>query len=234
MKVVDGCLEWCGSDRRIAVSRIVVTQLVALLCVAVAGVAGAEEAGPNYARDGMYMGARGIYGVSFFAREDVEVEDRLGGFGIHVGYRTREFLAGEFDFEVMDPGWRETVGGETFVVRNVGLTLYAKVYPLSFLRRHNNWLDRFQPYVKAGPGLVYFYGKDELVTADRPPEDRDKPPKDTGVGFAARFGAGTEFYLSNRIALTFDATYVVTAGNTPGRNYLALGLIGFQWRFSAE
>lgn len=171
---------------------------------------------PVYARDGVYMGGRGIYGVSYFAAETSEanaiVEDGWG-FGLTLGYRFRELWAAEVDLEIMDPGYR--VDGNVF--RNVGLAAYGKFYPLSLLSARGDWVDRFQPYVRLGLGFQYFYTKDDLFSE---------------IGFVTRVGTGTEFYLSRQLALTFDASYAVTTGAISGLNSWAIGVVGLQWRFS--
>jgi hypothetical protein len=171
---------------------------------------------PVYSRDGAYIGVRGIYGVTYFSGEGPTRHVQNGwGFGANVGYRWRELWGAEIDIEVMDPGYR--VNGEVF--RNVGMTLYGKVYPLGLLPERENWLDRFQPYVRLGAGFQYYYTKQEQFSE---------------IGFAARVGGGTEFYLTRQLAITLDASYAYTTGPISGLNSWAFGLIGFQWRFSPE
>jgi hypothetical protein len=171
---------------------------------------------PIYARDGAYMGGRGIYGVTYFAAETSEANAHVQngwGFGLNVGYRWRELWAGEVDFEVMDPGYR--VNGEVF--RNIGMTVYGKAYPLALLPERGDWVDRFQPYVRVGAGFQYYFTKQDDFSA---------------VGFVARVGGGTEFYLTRQLALTLDASYAITTGPISGLNSWAFGLVGLQWRFS--
>lgn len=197
--------------------------LMFTLCVAgligaigVADVRAEPAPQPVYARDGAYMGGRGIYGVTYFAAETSEANAYVTngwGFGLNVGYRWRELWAGELDIEVMDPGY--TVNGEVF--RNIGLTLYGKAYPLALLPAQGNWLDRFQPYVRVGVGFQYYY---------------TKTPDFSELGFVARVGGGTEFYLTRQLALTFDASYAATTGPISGLNSWAFGVVGLQWRFS--
>ena len=218
--------EWSGGGRRSAstcsvVSQIAVTSLLVTLFVGVVGVSlAAGEAGetqddkPIYSRDGGYFGVRGVYAINYFVKGQFSSGVSNGsGFGLHVGYRTHEFLAGEIDIEIMDSGY-DFSGGK---FSNIGLTLSAKAYPLTLLPSLGDWADRFQPYVKAGTGLQYFYTREETFSA---------------IGVVGRFGGGCEFYLTKRLALTFDATYVLTSGKISGLNSWTLGVLGLQWRFS--
>jgi hypothetical protein len=212
---------------RITPMRIATTSLAACLLAGVPGVllapaeAAAEQAeeGPTFGGDGAYMGGRGVYGIPYFVEE---AEDGWG-FGVWVGYRTHGFFAGEIEFEIMDPGFKLTGLPNR---RNFGMTLYAKAYPMSLLPPRNNWLDRLQPYAKMGGGFQYWYTK----SAD----DLSDIPDFNEIGFVGRFGGGLEIYLSTRLALTFDATYVLTTGPIAGLNSWSVGIIGLQWRFRAD
>lgn len=214
---------------RIAGHRRIATKLAALLVITGLGIAlmpgrSAAEQPPQsvYARDGAYMGGRGVYGISDFAVEEppgnIRVEDGWG-FGFNAGYRFLEVFAGELDMEVMDPGFR--VEGQR--LHNFGMTLYGKAYPFALLPPAGNWLDRLQPYAKVGLGFQYFYANDVFAFGRVAP---------SGTGFVARFGVGTEFYLSRQLALTFDAVYSVTTGPISGLNSWSLGVVGLMWRFS--
>lgn len=228
MKRVVRPVEWSGGIRQLVVTRAVLSGLLGLLVAGVAAMAvtpseaRAEPAAQSvYARDGAYMGGRGIQVIEEFAG-DAHVVEGGWGFGTHVGYRFLGYLAGEVDLEIIDPGF--TVDGGA--LRNIGITFSAKAYPLALLPARGNWLDRFQPYAKAGIGMQYFYSKQTDPFLD------GLPGLFSEVGFVARFGGGVEFYLNNRLALTFDANYVVTTGPIKGLNSWSLGVIGLQWRFS--
>ena len=224
MKMVVRLVEWSAGIRQLVVSRAVLSGLLGLLVAGVAapGGARAEPAEQSvYTRDGAYMGGRGIQVIEEFAGDAHAVEGGWG-FGTHVGYRFLGYLAGEVDLEIIDPGF--TVDGGA--LRNIGITFSAKAYPLALLPARGDWPDRFQPYAKAGIGMQYFYSKETDPFAD------GLPGPFSEVGFVARFGGGAEFYLSDRLAVTFDANYVITTGPIKGLNSWALGVIGFQWRFS--
>ena len=51
--------------------------------------------------------------------------------------------------------------------------------------------------------------------------------------FAARFGGGIEAYLTETIALTFDASYVVPTDDLDDFNYVSLGW-GLNYRFGGS
>jgi opacity protein-like surface antigen len=241
-------LKWNVSDRRMTARKLATATLTALLLALVSSVAmvpsataddaqetaeAAEAKETIFGRDGVYMGGHGIYGLPYFGsplrralQEDsfpATAEGENGwGLGVWLGYRTHGFLAGEIDFEIMDPGFK--IDGTP--LRTFGLTAYAKAYPLALMAPCDNWLDRFQPYVKAGAGFQYFHTKDA--------DDIRATRNFSEIGFTARFGTGLEFYLSKRLALTFDATYALTTGPISGLNSWSLGVIGMQWRFGPD
>lgn len=80
-------------------------------------------------------------------------------------------------------------------------------------------LGRFQPFVLAGVGLGYveFSGV-----------DRFHRPSDTT--FAARFGGGFDFYLTDALALQLASSYVLQTGDLDGFDYMSL-IAGLQYRF---
>ena len=54
---------------------------------------------------------------------------------------------------------------------------------------------------------------------------------DDDGGFAGRFGAGLEIYLTESIVLTGDASYSLPVGGASDFSYWTFGG-GFQWRFA--
>ena len=58
---------------------------------------------------------------------------------------------------------------------------------------------------------------------------------DSGTGFAARFGAGADYWLSEKLSVGATYTFVVTTSKAGGRNFQSLDyhsfVMGAQYRF---
>jgi opacity protein-like surface antigen len=136
-----------------------------------------------------------------------------GGVDARFGYRATPRLAFEFDYQ-----WQAG-----FDSRNEALTppLEIDTHLLSLNAKLFALTGRWQPYALLGASLLIF--NTEIV--GRPPK-----PWDLDVGFAPRFGAGIDFYVTQHWALTLEGTYIVPVGVLDGANMGTAG-VGVQYRF---
>lgn len=172
-----------------------------MLALAFAIPAQAEQ-GPDYAATGPYAGL----GVAFaWDNFNTPIDfDPAYGFDAWGGYRFLPFMAAELQIEYLN--------GFDFIVTDaeaVTFTGNLKAYlPLG----------RVQPFVLAGIGLGYV--KNSVAGI--------KIASDTA--FAARFGGGIDFWLTESWALQASTSYVLQTGDLDGLDYVSL-LLGAQFRF---
>jgi opacity protein-like surface antigen len=120
---------------------------------------------------------------------------------LRLGYRCSPHLGWELNYE-----WAESFDiSDGTDVDLWALTSDAKWYPL---------VGRWQPFLLAGVGMA---------TAD--PIDEG-----TGTDIALRFGGGMEAYVTENVAVAFDASYVLPTSKVKNLNYLSLSW-GFLYRF---
>lgn len=149
-----------------------------------------EHSGHQWMETSLYLQVSGA--VMSPAFSDGISGSNAGGFDLVAGIRGTEWIAGEVQFELgtgMDPGGR---GGT-----NWATTFNARLYPAT-----DRILEgRVQPYALIGIG----------ASSVRTETRRE-------LGFASRFGGGVDMYLTEDIALTFGASYVLPSG-TPVKQY---------------
>lgn len=185
-----------------------------------------DDAPTDFTHDGWYLGAQGVYAVENF---DTPVNNNdlsaLTGstsgenaFGVNgrVGYRFLRYLAAELELEWIN-GLEGRPGGNE--VDLFPLALNLKFYPLGGLLREG-WPARVQPFLQAGPSWVW-------ASADRSGGNTQKEG-----GFAGRMGAGLEIYLTQNLALTADAKYMLPTNELDDLDYISVGW-GLLWRFGA-
>ncbi len=178
-----------------------------------------RAAAQDYTRDGWYVGARGLWGVEDFdARASA---DDTWGADLYAGYRMGRNFAAEFEFEYFDGFDARLAPGNSGEYRLFSISLGMKVFPLARLFEPNSIYQRVQPYVTAAPSWQW-------VQTRR--FSKGGAGSDDG-GFAGRFGAGLEIYLTNRLVLTGDASYSLPTGGVSDLSYWTFGG-GFQWRFA--
>ena len=168
---------------------------------------------------GLYLLANGSYDF-MVNRSDLEsrAEDAAGitsansntddswGYGGRIGWRIIDRLAVEGQFQMLNrveihshvPGGSDLRSRATFMTAMGN----AKAYLLT---------ERIQPYALAGLG----YGYAEL----RPPGGGTKDRDD---GFAAQFGAGTDFYVTDNLGVMTEVAYVLPTGDIDDYDYVAL------------
>ena len=202
-----------------------IVALTALACVALASAAQANsrfdrlmaEDG-DYARPGLYVGG-GIVG-GFTTRlegqlteipgvNNVEVDPSFGLSG-RVGARITPHLALEAHYEWMEDFETSVDGTEIAETQTQTFTGDVKGYLAT---------GRVQPYLSAGIGVLSAKSDDPVTTFQK-----------TDTDFAARFGGGVDFYLSENVGLSLDSSYVVPTGDVEDLDYVSLGA-GVFFRF---
>jgi opacity protein-like surface antigen len=177
------------------------------LLIALAG--SAKETEPDYGATGFYLGIGAAYAWDQFDQFSTREPDMAIGFDAWGGYRFLSYLAAELQLEYMNgfdvsyPWYGYYLEGEA-----VTFTGNLKAYlPLG----------RFQPFLMSGVGLGFvkfeFGGNDNSDTA-----------------FAARFGGGIDFYVTESVALQISSSYVLQTGDLDGLDYVSM-TAGLQYRF---
>lgn len=145
-----------------------------------------------------------------------------GGFSMRVGLRTAAWGAVEAQFEWvrgMEPDGNDA--GDDWTT-----TFNARIYPLT-----DKIMDgRVQPYLLVGVGATSYKLNDFMCGKPGGPAP---PCGDDGrhFGFSSRWGGGVDVYITDKVGVTLDCTYIWAAG-TPIKDlsYLSLGL-GAIYRF---
>jgi opacity protein-like surface antigen len=181
----------------------------------------------DYARSGWYGGLTGFYAISDYSlnTDDLGVVPpepaatnpkfgNAGGVDARFGYRATPLLAFEFDYQ-WQAGFnsRNDAIDPPLEIDTHLLSLNAKLFALT---------GRWQPYALLGASLLIF--NSEIV------DSSFNKPWNIDVGFAPRFGAGLDFYITPRWALTLEGTYIVPVGVVDGANMGSVG-VGAQYRF---
>jgi opacity protein-like surface antigen len=193
----------------------------------IAGAAAAEPAQPEYDRVGWYLGLAGFYAISDFdlttsdldvvppqpANTDPNFGDS-GGVDFRAGYRAFSRWAFEFDYQ-WQAGYdsKKSFIDPLLEIDTHLLSLNTKLFVLT---------GRWQPYALLGASLLIF--NTEIV------DDDFKKPWDISVGFAPRFGAGVDFWITESWAVMVEGTYIVPVGALDDANMGSVGA-GFQYRF---
>ncbi len=170
----------------------------------------AEEEESNFAREGLYLGARGLYALEDWSDEERKGADDTDGVGLTLGYRMSPFVALEIDVE-----WtRDYIHPDKRDVSLLYSSVRGKIYPLT---------GRFQPYAMGGIGILT-----TIVT------NRDgQKPRDDRADWAFRGGAGMDVYITENWLIGAEASYVATVGNVKNLNYAVFGL-GVTYRFGSS
>lgn len=174
----------------------------AAVAVAIAA-GGAQAADDQYGRSGPFLGIGVDYSFEDFSGgASSPAPDDSWGYDIDAGYRFNEYFA-------LQIGWQDFVsfddGGDDVRFWMVGLD--AKFYPFHGM---------VQPYLLAGAGYS--------------DADDSRGGNDDGYGFAGRFGAGFDFYLTRNWALNTEVGYVLPSGDAG--DYASIPLsFGVLYRF---
>jgi hypothetical protein len=71
---------------------------------------------------------------------------------------------------------------------------------------------RIQPFLTTGVGFLNAKSDDPVTNF-----------KKTDTGFAARFGGGVDFYLTEVVGLSLDTSYVVPTGEVKNLDHVSVG-----------
>jgi opacity protein-like surface antigen len=174
---------------------------------------GKQSEGPDYGRDGFYLGAN-VIGASYINigdRDQSPDADETAGFNIYGGYRFNEGIAFEVQGEWLAKSDVD-VNNTSSDIETWAITGNVKYFILP---------DRFQPYLLMGMGGMHADFKDDF---------------DAGLGgsdgdFIFRFGGGLDFYITEAIVASLGADYVLPAGSDlEDLDYVSYGA-GIQYRF---
>jgi opacity protein-like surface antigen len=181
------------------------------LLIALAG--SAEETEPDYGATGPYLGIGAAYAWDQFDGFGSLDPDMAIGFDAWGGYRFLSYLAAELQLEYLN-GFDIQIPGDFFFpsqkLEGEALTFTGNLK--AYLP-----LGRFQPFILSGVGLGYF--KFEIGRTDI-----------SDTAFAARFGGGVDFYVTEALALQVSSSYVLQTGDLDGLDYVSL-IAGLQYRF---
>jgi len=175
--------------------------------MAMIGIPAQAEADDDFSSPGVYLGAAGALGFDNydFGPWDVNV-DVAGGFDSWVGFRLIPNLAVEVEFGYLN-GFEMM---DLLEYDALVLTGNLKGYILT---------GRVQPFVVAGVGMTHLRGKNLASGASANDED-----------FAARFGGGIDYYLTENLAVQVKATYVLNTDDLDNFDHADCSF-GVQLRF---
>ena len=209
-------------------SRKTLLMLLACLIGLVAAPTGADDepaAEPSdeaadYGRPGNYAGGGLALGFDAFKGGGASEEDFSTGVGVDawVGYRLLSNVAIEAQFEYLG---RFDEGSTSTSI----LTFMGNIKGFFFT-------GRIQPYGVVGIGGAYVrpdktrFGNGNCSL----PGSKSTDCKDSGMGFAARIGAGIDYWLTPQVSLGASYSYVLTTGGAKGRDYQNL-VMAAQYRF---
>jgi len=195
---------------------------------------------PDYARDGIYVGLGGSYGIETFedsasndiSRQlstlgyanlplDVDVDGTMGMNG-QIGYRFHPHFSIESQFEWLD-GFDGDVSDVTMPVGEFAdVSIEPWVITLS-LKAHL-LTGRYQPYVSAGGGVYTLQVKLTDVGGMR--VSNTERIND----FTGRFGGGVDVYVTENFLMTMGLSYVLPNGEASDYDYLSFTW-GIGYRF---
>jgi opacity protein-like surface antigen len=180
----------------------------------------------DYSRTGAYVGVGG----------QLAIEDwgDAGGFGLNpgyggqllLGYRSRDWIAAEFEVVYTQFEADELFGDATIEFDFVTYTLNAKVFPSYLLADGAEPARKLQPYLKLGLGGMH-------VDADLNVGGGGDSAE--GDGFALRFGGGLDWYINEQFLVFLDGSYTAPFGDdvrdgSDAFNTFVIG-IGVGYRF---
>jgi opacity protein-like surface antigen len=192
----------------------------------------------------MPPGDRGIYSVSV---SDVD-DDTFGVMG-RVGYRCHPHVSSELQFEWLDDFngslAESSLDNTNDTLRNFNLSLETLVFTANM--KGHLLTGRFQPFVLGGFGFMRMETKSQDITpnatarTDVCPADSGVPPdpnppcwaaqeSERQVNVALRIGGGIDFYLTESIVMSAEASYLMPTGKLDNMDFYSIGL-GLQYRF---
>jgi outer membrane protein W len=163
-----------------------------------------DEENDDPARNGPILGVGGLWAIDNFDGIGLAT-DTSGGYNIHLGYRFNRWVATDVHIERYQefdapPG---EVNGWAVGLNARGYAMHGPIQPFALI------------------GMNYL---DMETTNNTAPN-----PKKTDDGPALRFGIGLDWYVTPRIVLTTDASYLLGLGEV-GDYDVAVLSAGFTYR----
>ena len=161
----------------------------------------------DYSRNGVYIGAGGMYAIENFSDTGGLSFDDSAGFNFRLGYRLHPHIAIEAEGEraIGFDLKQATLDIETWMA-----TLNAKVFAFT---------GRIQPFGIIGIGAMNAKADSPLLISS---------VNETDLAF--RFGGGSDFYVTKNWVVNLEGSYVLPTGDVQDVNYISLGG-GLQYRF---
>ena len=205
--------------------------LAALVWPSASAFAQYEDIPQRFERS-LYLQLNGLLALPQFSDGDgVTIPDTTGstsgGLGVRVGLRSSGWGAIEAQFEWvhgMDPNGNTS--GDDWTT-----TFNARIYPINSLIGKIDPKGIFQPYLLVGAGATSYKLNDPNVGNPTDPCLGNACPDRRRFGFSSRWGGGLDVYVTEKIAVTAECTYVWVVGDhVKDLSYLSLGL-GAIYRF---
>jgi opacity protein-like surface antigen len=182
-------------------------------------------------------GDPGFYSFGF---SDID-SDVFGATG-RGGYRCHPIVSAELQFERLsnfDGGITETTvnlwpSAANDVPRNFDIELESLVLTTNV--KGHLLTGRYQPFVLAGVGFMRMESKAKDITSgdalEVPDPDRKRAAdaSEIWVEVAMRFGGGLDFYLTENVVVSAEASYLMPTGKLDDLDYYSIG-VGLQYRF---
>jgi len=181
-------------------------------CIALPAAAQEDDDEADYAREGGYLSASGVFVDEQWAGalSDIGAEDTWA-IDFRAGLRVSPWAAVELALEVSGDFFPDDRQDFSFV--HAGLN--TRVYPLGGL------LGRVQPFAIGGLGIV------STVVEHR---DRNTALRQSNADWGFRGGGGVDLYYTDHVALSLQGSYVWTVGDVKNVDYVSLSL-GILYRF---
>jgi opacity protein-like surface antigen len=202
--------------------RKLITTTASILCVLFASTPGAAD---DYADPGPYLFLGGLTAFENFGGEAQGKFDNSLGFDMRFGWRLMDYLAAEiegnfisgFDVDIptQEGGTAKLTsegGNVTFNVR--GVLPMGRLEPYAVVGIGGMWSDlrtRFNTGTICYPGWYGWWCEGTQTRLGK------------AGSFVAKFGLGTDFWLSEAFGLTVDASYVLPTGDLNDQQYIKLG-----------
>ena len=153
-----------------------------------------------------------------FAPFKVKAKETVGT-DVRVGYRMHRNIAAELQFQWFSPTTVKVAGIDLLEIETWTFTGNLKGYLLS-KRMVEATGGRIHPFLVAGVGLMHFDVQDKLGLG----------ASSDGQDLVARFGGGLDVYVTNRLGIYLDVTYLLATGDVEGLDHVGLSL-GALYRF---
>ncbi len=187
-----------------------------------AAPSGAEpEEPPDYSRTGVYGAASYAYTPSY------KGQSHVSGVNGRLGYRFTQGIAGEVEFEWLNPSDYDLRRAGEENVDSFHISANLKVYPTWETEQLTLLEGRLQPFFNFGAGAIKIDPK------------RGSEPTGSllgqGTRFAARLGAGGEYYYTEHIVFVAEGAWKigvrsVDSGISSDIDY-GVFTFGLQYRF---